>query len=291
MPYRNHPLVLFYKEHRIGLLILLSTVFLFEFSVFFIHSNLPDHSTKYDNAWLSSPLELNEKSPDSGYTMNRFNPNFITDYKAYKLGMTVEEVNRLFAYRKLGKYVNSPTEFQQVTKISDKLLHSIEPYFKFPEWTQKKSKISTVIDDTSKSTQTANAKVKAKKDINKATKEELMDVYGIGDKLSDRILNFRAKLGGFVSITQLEDVWGLNPEVISEIQQQFDVISFPEVKKIKINEASVKELESFPYFRYPISKKIVVYRSMNGSIHENDLTKFIETSNDRIKIIALYLEF
>jgi len=69
-----------------------------------------------------------------------FNPNFISDYKGYTLGMSTDEIDRLHAFRKKNKFVNSPKEFQQLTHVSDSLLGIISPYFKFPEWTKKKKR-------------------------------------------------------------------------------------------------------------------------------------------------------
>jgi hypothetical protein len=40
------------------------------------------------------------------------------------------EIDRLLAFRKENKYVNSAKEFQNVTKVSDSLLND-GPYFKF----------------------------------------------------------------------------------------------------------------------------------------------------------------
>jgi hypothetical protein len=54
-----------------------------------------------------------------------FNPNFITDYKGYKLGMSVAEIDRLLEFRKGDKYVNSAAEFQKITKVSDSLLKTM----------------------------------------------------------------------------------------------------------------------------------------------------------------------
>ena len=71
-----------------------------------------------------------------------FNPNYISDYKGYTLGMSPDEINRLHNFRKLNRYVNSAEEFQGVTKVSDSLLGVISPYFKFPDWVNsRKSKI------------------------------------------------------------------------------------------------------------------------------------------------------
>ena len=73
-----------------------------------------------------------------------FNPNFITDYKAYTLGMSTEEYDRLKSFRDKNKWVNSKTDFQRVTRVSDSLLATISPYFKFPKWvTQPRAKYKT----------------------------------------------------------------------------------------------------------------------------------------------------
>ena len=45
-----------------------------------------------------------------------FNPNFITDFKGHKLGMSVAEIDRLLAFRKTNKYVNTPEDLEKVLK-------------------------------------------------------------------------------------------------------------------------------------------------------------------------------
>ena len=52
--------------------------------------------------------------------------------------MTTKEIDRLHAYRKLNKFVNSIKEFQKITKVSDTLLSKMSPYFKFPDWVNKR---------------------------------------------------------------------------------------------------------------------------------------------------------
>src|SRR5690606_11435650 len=76
--------------------------------------------------------ELEARKP----TVYPFNPNYITDYRGTSLGMTNEEIDRLLAFRKQNKWVNSTKQFQEVTKISDSLLNTIAPYFKFPDWVE-----------------------------------------------------------------------------------------------------------------------------------------------------------
>jgi DNA uptake protein ComE-like DNA-binding protein len=118
-----------------------------------------------------------------------------------------------------------------------------------------------------------------------------MKIYGIGDKISDRILEQKQKYGAFVSMEQMNDIWGLSPEVIEKLKVSFEVKSVTNAKKININTASVKELAQFPFFKYQLAKDMVVYRTMNGDIKIEDLPKIKGFPVDKIKIIALYLEF
>ncbi|MBF6607980.1 MAG: helix-hairpin-helix domain-containing protein [Flavobacterium sp.] len=213
-----------------------------------------------------------------------FNPNFITDFKGYTLGLSVAEIDRLHAFRKQNRYVNSAAEFQQVTKVSDSLLATLSPFFKFPDWvTNRKPSPKFQYRSPEKIVVT---------DINNATAEDLIKVYGIGPALSERILKMRSSLGGFVDMKQMADVWGLSPEVIENLMVHFTVSKLPDINKIQINSASIKELAQFPYFRYALAKQIVTYRSMNGDIkNAADLTKIKGFPVEKADIIALYLEF
>jgi DNA uptake protein ComE-like DNA-binding protein len=284
----------FTKSQRLGLVLLLSLIVVFQVAFYFIDFSQPEKNTSEKEQWLALQSEidsLKQNIPTSSYKIYPFNPNFITDFKGYKLGMTVEQIDRLLAFRKQGKFANSPQEFQQVTGISDSLLKAISPYFKFPDWVNKKnSGAKSNWVDYSKTNYDKKEKVVIL-DINSATKEDLMKVYGIGDALSERILKQKEVFGEFVSMEQMSDVWGLSLEVIEKLKQSFKIINNPKIKKVNINNASIKELGQFPYFRYPISKNIVTYRSMNGDIKIEDLTKIKDFPVDKIKIIALYLEF
>lgn len=264
-------------------------------SYFLDFSNVDENTPEKQN-WLSlqSNIDsLKSEKPQTTYKIYPFNPNFITDFKGHKLGMSVEQIDRLLAFRKQGKFANSPEEFQKVTGISDSLLNAISPYFKFPYWVNKKNSNQNGSNgwvDYSKDKYEKKEKKIVVIDINTATKEDLMKVYGIGEAISDRILKQKEVFGQFVSMEQMNDVWGLSPEVIEKLNQSFKVVN-PKPKKININNASIKELGQFPYFKYPISKNIVTYRSMNGDLKIEDLTNIKAFPVDKIKIIALYLEF
>ncbi len=278
------------KSQRIGILLFFGIIILVQGIYFFYDFTTKETIDKEQSKWLALQSTIDTlKFDNKNYklTIYPFNPNFITDFKGYKLGMSVEEIDRLLEFRKQNKFVNSAAEFQAVTKISDSLLKAISPYFKFPDWVKnKKNNFQSFFKkDFSKPEKITVL------DINQATKEDLMKVYGIGDKISDRILEQKEKYGAFVSMEQMNDIWGLSPEVIEKLKSSFVVKSTSNGKKININNASVKELSQFPFFRYQLAKDIVIYRTMNGDITIADLSKIKGFPVEKIKIIALYLEF
>ncbi|MDI5893462.1 ComEA family DNA-binding protein [Flavobacterium algoritolerans] len=284
---------IFTREQRTGIFTLFVIIILLQMIYFFVDFGFETKEYPDKQKWLSLQSKVDSMKVDNNKKLPKmylFNPNFITDYKGYKLGMSVKEIDRLLAFRKQNKYVNSPQEFQNVTKISDSLLNMMAPYFKFPDWVNNKKEFK----EFKKYPNQAFAKKEkiVLIDINQASKEDLIKIYGIGEAISLRILKQKESLGGFVSMEQMKDVWGLSPEVIENLNTHFKVSVLPNIKKIDINNASLKELSQFYYFRYALAKEIVSYRSMRGNINNiEDLTKIKGFPVDRAKIIGLYLDF
>ena len=280
----------FTKSQRSGIIFLVLLCVMFQSAYFLIDFKSTTNDSKEKQEWLAFQTEIDSlKQIKHDYIpkIYPFNPNFITDFKGQKLGMSVAEIDRLLAFRKTNKYVNTPEDFQKVTKISDSLLNTMVPYFKFPDWVTNKKEFKSKY----KSFENKKEKIVIL-DINQATKEDLIKVYGIGPALSDRIFKLKDLLGGFVSMEQMNDVWGLSPEVIENLNKNFKVSVLPKVNKVDINNASIKELMLFPYFKYALAKAIVTYRSMNGDFKNNaDLTKINGFPNEKLNVISLYLYF
>ena len=286
-------LFVFTCDQRKGIFALLFFIIALQFAYFFVDFSIPTNEDPEEQKWLSLQPQVDSMKMDIANKrpkMYLYNPNFITDYKGYKLGMSVDEIDRLLAFRKENKYVNSSQEFQNVTKISDSLLNVMSPYFKFPDWVNNKKEYKEFKKYPNQAF-AKNEKI-VLIDINQATKEDLIKIYGIGEAISVRILKQKEVLGGFVSMEQMKDVWGLSPEVIENLNSHFKVSVLPNFKKIDINNASLKELSQFYYFKYPLAKEIVTYRSMKGNISNiEDLTKIKGFPVDKAKTIELYLAF
>lgn len=127
MPHR------FSKRQRIGVFILFVIIVSLQLVLFFAPQNDLLSVTPDKNLLESLNKEftaLQQKSvEESKPKIYPFNPNFITLYKGYTLGMSVEEIERLQIFRAKDRWVNSAKEFQQVTGVSDSLLYTISPFF------------------------------------------------------------------------------------------------------------------------------------------------------------------
>ncbi|MCF1421248.1 ComEA family DNA-binding protein [Mangrovimonas futianensis] len=214
-----------------------------------------------------------------------FNPNYITDYKGYVLGMNNEEIDRLLKYREQNKWLNSVSEFQKVTLVSDSLLKEISPYFKFPEWTKSSNNKQKTNSFSNNSNYPSE-----KKDLNLATVGDLQKVRGIGPTLSERIIKFRTKINGFADQVELFEVYGLSAEVIEEIGKHFTIKTPRHIDKIALNSASVNELVQIKYIDYEIAHEIIEERTLrDGFKNFNELLKIKDFPIVKLEIIKLYL--
>lgn len=289
----------FSKGHYFGIAILICSTGLLQLFIYWFNNQKDTTSldlTPEEKNWLLAQNEidsLKEVAQENSNKIYPFNPNFISDYKGYKLGMSEAQIDKLHQFRKQNKYVNSNAEFQKLTGVSNEWMKLYAIYFKFPDWvTNKTSKnYQSKYENTYQKFDKKETKIVVQ-DLNKADQVELEKVYMIGEKLAVRILSEREKFGSFASMDQLGFIWGISPEAIADLNKKFQIKSSENLKKININTSTIKELQQFPYFNYTIAKNIVTFRSMNGDFKSSeDLTNVKQFPLEKLKIIALYLEF
>ncbi|MBC6999574.1 helix-hairpin-helix domain-containing protein [Cytophaga sp. FL35] len=281
----------FSKQERSGIFYLLLVIAFLQLSYValdYLPLGEKEPSFIQNKEWQSQIDSLQNLDSEEESEIYPFNPNYITDYKGYTLGMSNAEIDRLHEFRSKGKFVNSALEFKKVTQISDSLLSVISPYFKFPDWVNTKNNSTPQKVRVSKEkNQGASNELK---DLNKATAQDLRVVNGIGEKLSARIVKFRDRLGGFLVDEQLYDVYHLEPEVVERVLERFKVMEKPVVNKININASTAEEISKLVYIRYSVAEAIVRQRMENGSILSFDELKHIDGfPSDKIDRIALYL--
>ena len=282
----------FTKGQRKGVMALLFLIIIFQ-AGYFIFTSFGFSGNKEvspeEAEWLSHQEEidkLKEAKSVKKDTIFPFNPNFISDYKAYILGLNEEQLYKLTAFRKTGAYVNSPEEFKEVTGIHDTLLVKLIPYFRFSE-----KPVLMVSKEEVKEKPVKKGELKVI-DINIATSEQLQSVYGIGPYYAKCIVEKREQLGSYVNMNQLGDFDDVPSDALLLIGDKFAVLHEPIVKTINVNTASLHQLSRFPYFNKDLARAIITQRSMLGNFSKiEDLLEINGFPVEKEKIIALYLEF
>jgi len=289
MNFKSH--FLFTKKQRSGIFLLLIIIIIVQYVYFFFDFSSEELDTDSQDIYKFQ-AEIDSlrvlKLEDSKPVIYPFNPNYITDFKGYSIGMSNLEIDRLHAFRETNKWVNTAKDFQKVTKVSDSLLAEISPYFKFPDWvTNPKPKTNYTNNYSNNSKPKTFAQ---KKDLNTASAAQLKQVYGIGEKLSERIVAYRVKYGDFIADVQLQEVYGLSPEVIERALNDFTVKTAKPITKININEATIDQLVTIKYIDYEIAHNIIEQRKLREGFRSLDeLTKVKDFPVKKSEIIRLYL--
>lgn len=128
-------------------------------------------------------------------------------------------------------------------------------------------------------------------EINTADTTAFIDLPGIGSTLASRIVLFRDKLGGFINVGQLGEVYGLKDSVLQLIRPYLQCDS-SKIRKLQVNTAGKEELKSHPYIRWSLAGMLINYRSHHGPFNAVDDLKKMENMDDSVlSRIAPYLSF
>jgi len=128
-------------------------------------------------------------------------------------------------------------------------------------------------------------------EINTAGAPDFQKLKGIGEVYSKRIVAFREALGGFYSVEQFLEVYGISGELFERIQKQLTITGKP-FRRISVNQASVRRLKQHPYLDFYQARDIVEYRKKNGNILKSgDLRSLSSFSPEQVEKILPYLSF
>jgi len=102
-------------------------------------------------------------------------------------------------------------------------------------------------------------------DINRVDSAALLPLPGIGPVFAGRIIKYRNLLGGFVSVDQLLEVYGMPEETLDLIREMIS-IDTSAIRKIRLESATFRELLRHPYLEFENVKAILDYRDFSGGI-------------------------
>jgi competence ComEA-like helix-hairpin-helix protein len=227
------------------------------------------------------------------YKFTEFDPNSVTETELQAMGVSRRVASNWVKYIASGAKFRRKEDVQKIYGLSSATYESISPYMVI---TIEKENTKSFAAQSPDSSVIKPAKAKWVRempviDINLCSADELMQLRGIGEVLSERIIKYRNLLGGFVRIEQLKEVYGLPEETYEAIKPQI-LIDPKMVNRIRINLADEDILAGFPYIPRRTAQQIVSYKSHHGAFRSIDDLRMIRSLQpEMIEKIEPYLDF
>jgi DNA uptake protein ComE-like DNA-binding protein len=240
------------------------------------------------------------KSKNFSGIFSTFDPNALDKAGWKSFGLDDRVIQTIDHYRKKGGIFRSAEDLRKIYGLSEEKFQLMMPYVRFQN--ELKNKIANKKHSTTDFVLRSNDQHKfigEKKqveifvDINRADSNDFLNLYGIGPKLAGRIIHFREKLGGFYSIDQLAETFGLADSVFHSIRPFLVIANHAKdsLKKIDINHCDFHELSQHPYIRYSIAKVLIEFRNQHGSFQAlQDLEKLHGINREILSKIIPYLK-
>lgn len=227
-------------------------------------------------AWIAS------RSQAQGDTVPlrlfHFDPNVTVREEWRELGLTDRQVDGIERYQSKGGRFRTKKDLARMYSIKPEQFAALEPFILLPDSFQRKAYADRKYaphehGDRSFAERSPTIRERApyermaprSVEINTADTTALIALPGIGPAFAKGIVNYRDKLGGFVSMDQLAEVYilGDKPDAVLKLKE-FLILDTLAVRRIPINTCSVEELAAHPYVRWKIAKPLIAYRTQHG---------------------------
>lgn len=300
----------FTRRDIIGIVVVMFLIVFVFFSPKLFKDKSHSSYSSPDTAWIAAVkrLEKKEDQPDksslsdentSTYQHDRtadsyfasrgelfnFDPNTLSSDGWERLGIRDKTIRTIQNYLSKGGHFYKPEDLSKVYGLRKEDYERLAPYIQIE---RKQTETNPFKRD-----ETTGPPVKTERyktvDINTADTSAFIALPGIGSRLAERIISFRDKLGGFYSISQVAETFGLADSTYQKIKQYL-ILGDNSVKKININMATMEELKAHPYIRHSIANPVIAYRNEHGPFSKvEDVKKVMAVTTDIYNKIAPYL--
>lgn len=259
----------------------------------------PYSNYENDSKLLDSLLQVMNKT-EAKQTVTKttisyfeFDPNTASKEQLLQLGFPGWLARQLINYRSKGGNFRKSEDLLKLYNFPDTLYEQVAPYVRI---SQQKKKGREVIERDAKSVPKVVVENKPKTlpafDINTADTAVLQTIKGIGSVLSNRIITYRDKLGGFIDPIQLYEVYHLDSTTINTLLGKAYITEGYTPARVSINVMGEKELAAHPYITWKQAKLIVAYRNQHGDFtNRESLLNVYSINEEWLQKIEPYLTF
>jgi len=216
-----------------------------------------------------------------------FDPNTATANDWAKLGIREKTINTIHNFIAKGGKFHAPEDIAKIWGLHADEIKRLMPLVRIKEDVQADKFESKQPEKVLPNKKTYPVTLV---DVNAADSISLIGLPGIGPRLSQRIITFRNKLGGFYAIGQVGETFGLPDSTFQAIRQRL-TINASGIRKININTATLDEMKSHPYLRFAVANSIVQYRTQHGKFSSvEDLKKIMTITEEVYDKVVPYLK-
>jgi competence protein ComEA len=237
---------------------------------------------------FSKPYEEQNETPIDIKSFP-FDPNKATEMEFLRLGIDKKVVKNLLKFREKNGQFFKKEDLKKIYGFSEIDYLRLENFIQIPDnhhFTQAVN--NDLIKD--KFGHKENEIKEKSIDINKATFEELLQLRGIGRTFADRIIDQREKLGGFASLEQIKDTYGISDSTYRAIVPYLK-ISTAIFRKVSINKTDIQNL-NHPYLTRKQAEVLIRYRMNHGDFKNlSDLKKTGIFTDATLENLNPYLSF
>lgn len=195
-----------------------------------------------------------------------FDPNTIDAETWVRLGISERTARTILNYRNKGGKFRSPADIRKIWGLPKEDAQRLMPYV-----TISGSKPLIPISPEIPVRQQPAQKV-IPIDVNTAGVEEWRSLPGIGEVLAARVVKFRDKIGGFLSVEQVKKTYGISDSLFSVIVPYL-VLEPSSIPRLNLNTASLYEIRNRTGISYNLAKNIIEIRSREGAYTDINTVK------------------
>lgn len=207
--------------------------------------------------YLRISVEKKEAQPENAASRPPeyfpFDPNTATEADFLRLGLPGRTIKSILNYREKGGSFRKKEDFAKIYTLSESDYRQLEPYIVFAP------RPGSYVGRDNKPAASG-----APVDINLADATALMSLPLIGEKRAQQIIAFREKLGGFRTVDQLSEMFGLPDSVYQRIRPRLCATA-TSVHKINLNTVTREALDAHPYISWKQADLIIAYRNQHGN--------------------------
>lgn len=220
-----------------------------------------------------------------------FDPNHADSATLCRLGLKPWQVSNMLKYRRKGGRWRSADDLQRLYGLSKSQFEQLRPYVRIAE--ADKRKVYERAEWQSNYEHEPRPKTEKFAEgvtlpANTADTTALKHIPGIGSYYARKIVDYRERLGGFVSTSQIGEI----EDLPAGITRWFVLDKADKPRQLRINHATFKQLVRHPYLSYEQTKIIVTHIRQYGAIRSwRDLQLYKEFTQNDFKRLAPYISF